>query len=134
MHAKAPDIPPYSKATQPTLGRSIRLAFQGARVAHSPHSVEEGDIYWANASLYTWANQSPIRVEGFTGQTPKPLNRPPSPHQNFIDFSKLSENSKNFTKYKDERLSGVGVLPRHAEMQVPRTSDVARKPPILITI
>jgi hypothetical protein len=101
MHAKAPDIPPYSKATQPTLGRSIRLAFQGARVAHPPHSVEEGDIYWANASLYTWANQSPIRVEGFTGQTPKPLNRPPSPHQNFIDFSKLSENSKNFTKYKE---------------------------------
>jgi hypothetical protein len=45
------------------------------------------------------ADQAP--VEGFTSQTPKPLNRPPSPYQNFIDFSKLSENSKNFTDYKE---------------------------------
>jgi hypothetical protein len=40
-------------------------------------------------------------VEGFTGQTPTPLNRPASPHQNFIDFSKLQENSKNLAEYKE---------------------------------
>jgi hypothetical protein len=40
-------------------------------------------------------------IEGFTGQTPIPLNRPVSPHQNFIDFSKFLENSKNFAEYEE---------------------------------
>jgi hypothetical protein len=40
-------------------------------------------------------------LEAFTGQTPKLFNRPTLPYQNFIDFSKLVENSKNLTKYEE---------------------------------
>jgi hypothetical protein len=42
-----------------------------------------------------------LALEGFTGQTPTPLNRPASPHQNFINFLKLLENYKNLAKYKE---------------------------------
>jgi hypothetical protein len=41
-------------------------------------------------------------LEGFSGQTPTPLNPPASTHQNFIDFPKLVENSKNFAEYKED--------------------------------
>jgi hypothetical protein len=40
-------------------------------------------------------------LEGFTSQTPTPLNRPASPHQNSIDFSKLLEKSKNFAEFEE---------------------------------
>jgi hypothetical protein len=41
-------------------------------------------------------------IEGFTSQTPKPLNHPLVPlseHQKFMDFSKCLENSQNFSGY-----------------------------------
>jgi hypothetical protein len=41
------------------------------------------------------------KLEGFTSQTPTPLNRPPIPlseHQNFVDFSNCLENSQNFSE------------------------------------
>jgi hypothetical protein len=40
------------------------------------------------------------RLEGFTTQTPTPLNPPRQPHQNFDDFSKSLEKSKNFIYYE----------------------------------
>jgi hypothetical protein len=40
-------------------------------------------------------------IEGHTGQTPKPLNRPASPYQNSFDFSKWLGSSKNFAEYKE---------------------------------
>ncbi len=40
-------------------------------------------------------------VEGFTRQPPKPLNHPRQPHQNFLDFSKSLEKSKNFPDYRE---------------------------------
>jgi hypothetical protein len=40
-------------------------------------------------------------LEGFTSQTPTPLNRPASSHQNSIDFSKLLEKSKNFAEFEE---------------------------------
>jgi hypothetical protein len=41
-------------------------------------------------------------LAGFTGQPPTPLNRPRQPHQNFDDFSKSLENSKNFPYYEEQ--------------------------------
>jgi hypothetical protein len=40
------------------------------------------------------------KLEGFSTQTPTPLNRPRQPHQNFDDFSKSLEKSKNFIYYE----------------------------------
>jgi hypothetical protein len=41
------------------------------------------------------------RVHRFTTQTPTPLKRPSQPHQNFDDFSKSLEKSKNFIYYEE---------------------------------
>jgi hypothetical protein len=49
-----------------------------------------------------WCHEpSAPMLEGFTSQTPTPLNRPASPHQNSIDFSKLLEKSKNFAEFEE---------------------------------
>jgi hypothetical protein len=41
------------------------------------------------------------RLEGITHQPPKPPFRPRLPHQNFLDFSKSLENSKNLPDYRE---------------------------------
>jgi hypothetical protein len=46
--------------------------------------------------------KSILGSEGFTSQTPKPLNRPLIlllEHQKFMDFSKCLENPQNFSEH-----------------------------------
>ena len=57
---------------------------------------------WPIAASYARSRwQTQIGLEGLTTQTPTPLNRPRQPHQNFDDFLKSLEKSKNFIYYKE---------------------------------
>jgi hypothetical protein len=60
------------------------------------------DVPWiSTASLGRYGLPAIGRLEVITHQPPKPSFRPRLPHQNFLDFSKSLENSKNLPDYRE---------------------------------
>jgi len=74
----------------------MNIAFQGKLNVLAVKGINRGfDI---QAEFANKIGRCVLRLEGFTSQTPKPLNRPIVPlseHQKFVDFSKSLENSQS---------------------------------------
>jgi len=77
----------------------MNIVFQGKLNVLAVKGINRGfDIQAGFANKF---GRCVLRLEGFTSQTPKPLNRPIVPlseHQKYMDFSKCLANSQNMGK------------------------------------